>query len=268
MLMIPASQCGFAVRGNLLALPLLFICETGKWIRFNDKEEQMSRARSFRWFTHRSGRDRITALSFVALGLGLLTQLAWMLGTDRDDGFGIIKLVNVVGFALLAITGTRSKFVVVLMRAVLALTFLGSVADRFGLLGNPGAAGIAWGSFSHFVDYTRDVTSFLPSSWAPALAVMATIAETCLGFGLVFGKWQRMVAFGATGLLGVFGLSMTLSLGIASPFSYSVWLLATGALVLSRPIASHWFPAFIIQRRHGNLAPTRSRTVECGHYEP
>ena len=228
----------------------------------------MSRTRSQNWFTSQYVADRATVLSFFALGLGLLTQLAWMLGTERDDGFDIIKLVNVTGFALLALSAGRSMIVVVLMRLVLAFTFLGSVADRFGLLGGPGTTGVSWGNFLHFVDYTRDVTSFLPSSWAPVLAVMATIAETGIGLGLVFGKWQRIAALGATGLLGLFGISMTISLGIASPFSYSVWLLATGALVLSRPIASRWCPAFIIQRWHGNPAPIRSGIAEDGHYEP
>lgn len=228
----------------------------------------MSRAWSQKWFSFRSIADRITVLSFFALGLGLLTQLVWMIGTDRNDGIDFIKLVNVTGFTLLALSAGRSKIVVVLMRLVLAFTFLVSVADRFGLLGGPGKTGVSWGNFSHFVDYTRDVTSFLPSSWAPALAVMATIAETGIGLGLVLGKWQRLAALGATGLLGIFGISMTISLGIASPFSYSVWLLATGALVLSRPIASRWFPAFVIQRRYSNPDPPRSRIVEDGHYEP
>lgn len=220
----------------------------------------MSRIWSAYPFSARSIAARITALSFFALGLGLLTQLIWMLGTDRDDGIDFIKLVNVTGFALLALSAGRSKIIVVLMRLVLAFTFLGSVADRFGLLGGPGTAGVSWGNFSHFIDYTRDVASFLPSSWAPALAVMATVAETTLGLGLVFGKWQRIAALGATGLLGVFGASMTISLGIASPFSYSVWLLASGALVLSRPIASQW--------RWVPSVVTRPRIVERGHYEP
>jgi len=200
----------------------------------------MSRARPIHPFKTPSFTENLKPIAFAILWLCLLSQIAWMITTERDDGFGTYKLVNVIGFGLLAIGGSRNKVIVVLMRLVLAATFLGSVADRFGLLGAPGTAGVSWGSFSNFIDYTRDVTSFLPSSLAPVLAVIATCVETLLGLGLVFGTWQRSAALGSTILLVVFGISMTVSLGSESTFSYSVWLLASGSWVLSQPIASRW----------------------------
>ncbi len=117
----------------------------------------MSRAWSQKWFSFRSIADRITVLSFFALGLGLLTQLVWMIGTDRNDGIDFIKLVNVTGFTLLALSAGRSKIVVVLMRLVLAFTFLGSVADRFGLLGGPGKTGVSWET-SRTLSITRETS--------------------------------------------------------------------------------------------------------------
>jgi putative oxidoreductase len=63
------------------------------------------------------------------------------------------------------------------MRWALGLTILSAVADRFGLWGQPGAANVSWGDWSHFVAYTARVNSFLPSNWADAPAVAATAAE-------------------------------------------------------------------------------------------
>jgi hypothetical protein len=41
-----------------------------------------------------------------------------------------------------------------LLRAALAFSFLSGVADRFGLWGPFGVAGVAWGDFERFTAYT------------------------------------------------------------------------------------------------------------------
>jgi len=118
-------------------------------------------------------------------------------------------------------------------RALVGLDFLGSVADRFGLLGPPRAAGVSWGDFSNFVTYTHQVNAFLPASVAPALAVLATIAEISLGLGLVLGLRVRLATVGASMLLLTYGTAMTISLGVASQFHYAVFLLSAGAWALA-----------------------------------
>jgi hypothetical protein len=74
------------------------------------------------------------------------------------------------------------------LRWALALTILSAVADRFGIWGPPGSANVSWGDWAHFVAYTAKVNSFLPGAVAPALAVMATVAEVLLGVALAFRR--------------------------------------------------------------------------------
>src|SRR5262249_15683575 len=67
-----------------------------------------------------------------------------------------------------------------LLRVGLAAAFLSAVADRFGVWGQPGSRGVSWGDMAHFYDYTAEVNAFLPSTLIPAVAWLATIAETGL----------------------------------------------------------------------------------------
>ncbi len=115
----------------------------------------------------------------------------------------------------------------------MAADFRLAVADRFGVLGPPGAPGVFLGDFARFVDYTRSVTSFLPGGLAPTLAVLATIAEILLAIALLLGFGLRVAAYGATLLLSVYGTSMMISLPAAEQFHYSVFLLAAGMLSLA-----------------------------------
>lgn len=50
-----------------------------------------------------------------------------------------------------------SDYLTVPLRLPLALSFLFPVADRLGLLGPPGTAGVAWGNFSNFLRYNARV---------------------------------------------------------------------------------------------------------------
>ena len=174
--------------------------------------------------------------ALLALWLALLGQALWMLGTAIvAHGPGDKALYDgalVAIFAALAATGGRVRWLAGMLRILVGLVLLGSVADRCGLFGPPGAPGVSWGDFAHFVAYTRAVNAFLPAGWAPALAALATAGETLLGLALLVGVRPRLAARGAAALLLLFGVAMTRSLGPAAPFPYAVWILAAGTWAL------------------------------------
>ena len=49
---------------------------------------------------------------------------------------------------------------------------------------------------------------------------------------LIFGFKTKIAAFGTGVLLMIFGLSMTVALGIKVPFDYSVWVGSAAAFLL------------------------------------
>lgn len=119
-----------------------------------------------------------------------------------------------------------------LIRGALALSFLSAVADRFGLWGRFGVAGVAWGDFERFTAYTAQLLWFLPPSVVPPAAVLATAAEATVAAGLLVGWRLRSWAFAAAALLLSFALAMTSALGLKAPTDYSVWTAAAAAFLL------------------------------------
>ena len=73
------------------------------------------------------------------------------------------------------------------LRIALATAFLSSVAGRLGLWGKYGSG------WEKFVKYTESVNWYLPVAVVPALAILATILETCFGLALLVG-WQTRKA--------------------------------------------------------------------------
>lgn len=118
------------------------------------------------------------------------------------------------------------------LRAALAASFLSAVADRFGIWGPNGAPGVAWGDFTHFTDYTHQLTAFLPGSATPILAWITTIAEVGLAIGLILGWRTRVVALSSGLLLLIFALAMMMVRGIKAPLDYSVFSASAGACLL------------------------------------
>jgi hypothetical protein len=74
-----------------------------------------------------------------------------------------------------------ATFSSVFLRLALAISFLSAVADRFGLWGVYGQPNVSWGNYARFVDYTAPLNWFLPAAMIPALAMIATGAETLFG---------------------------------------------------------------------------------------
>lgn len=119
------------------------------------------------------------------------------------------------------------------LRLALGLSFLSAVADRFGLWGAFGQPNVSWGDFGRFVAYTGKLNWFLPEAVIPALAVMATFAEVLLGVFLLVGWGTRTAALLSGLLLLLFGITMTLALGVKAPLNYSVFSAAGGAFLLA-----------------------------------
>jgi hypothetical protein len=124
------------------------------------------------------------------------------------------------------------------LRAALAASFLSAVADRFGLWGSPGAPGVAWGDWSHFLLYTGKLNWFLPTGLIPTVGAIATFAETVLAFLLLVNFWPRHTALATGTLLLFFALAMTLAIGIKQPLGYSVYTAAAAAFYLAITSAS------------------------------
>ncbi len=121
----------------------------------------------------------------------------------------------------------------IILRWALGITLLSAVADRFGIWGPPGTVNVSWGDWPHFVGYTAKVNSFAPGSYAPVLAVVATVVEITLGIGLILGVFPRLVSLASAGLFLLFATAMTISFGIKAPLNFSVFADAGAALLLS-----------------------------------
>ena len=111
----------------------------------------------------------------------------------------------------------------VFLRLALGLSFLSALADRFGLWGAFGQPNVAWGNFARFVAYTGKLNCFLPAAVILALAIMATGAEALFSLCLVIGWHTRTAALLSGMLLIVFGVTMTVALGVKAPLDFSVF---------------------------------------------
>jgi uncharacterized membrane protein YphA (DoxX/SURF4 family) len=118
-------------------------------------------------------------------------------------------------------------------RLALGASFLSAVSDRFGLWGPYGAKNVAWGTFAHFVKYTRSVTALFPSSVTESLAWASTIGETLFGVLLIVGFKIRVTSVLSGFLLLSFAIGMVTGLGVKTPFDYSVFSAAGAAFLLA-----------------------------------
>jgi len=120
-----------------------------------------------------------------------------------------------------------------ILRFALGLGFILPVMDRLGWMGAPGSAGVAWGDWSHFIDYTHTLVPFLNRPLANIMGIFATMAESTFGVCLILGFKIKQMALGAAILTCSFGICMAVFIGIAAPFGYPVFVFTGAALVLS-----------------------------------
>jgi uncharacterized membrane protein YphA (DoxX/SURF4 family) len=135
---------------------------------------------------------------------------------------------------------TTTPYTQLFLRLALGLGFLFAVADRFGLLGAPGAENIAWGNMDNFLSYTQTLMPIVSKPIADVFGWIATIAELLFGVLLIVGYKTSATAKGSFALLLVFGLSMAIFAGYKAPFNYSVFAAAFGALLLSTQGVYKW----------------------------
>lgn len=122
---------------------------------------------------------------------------------------------------------TQQDAAIFLLRITLAFGFLSAVASRLNLWG---AQSSGW---KKFVDYTAETNSFLPHSWASAIAIVSTAAELSISILLLLGYQIKKTSFSASVLTLLFAVAMSISYGIKEPLDYSVFVFSAGAFLLS-----------------------------------
>jgi uncharacterized membrane protein YphA (DoxX/SURF4 family) len=169
----------------------------------------------------------------VVVGISVLTlmiEVGWLV--FADGSVGSITAVVLASVAVLTVTAARFVAVDTVVRILLGALFAGSVADRFGLLGAPGAEGVSWGSYSAFVDYTRSLVPQAVDWSVPTLAAVATALETLIAIGLILGIAAKLTARVATAVLIAFAAAMWTSVGFGEMCSYGVLVVAGGTAIL------------------------------------
>ena len=178
--------------------------------------------------------------AFIALWVMVVVQIVWTayfcLSTRPAFSDIYYPVVFTPFAAALALTGGRARVVATVTRLLIGVAFLENVLDRLGFFGPPGAPGVSWGDFQHFIAYTAQVNAFAPAAIIPTLAVLATIAEGTFGVTMLLGIRVRLAAIGSALLLFGFATAMVLS-GL-SQLQYGVYLMSAAAWALATVDAS------------------------------
>lgn len=122
------------------------------------------------------------------------------------------------------------RIIKLFLRLSLAAGMLSAVADRFGIWPEEVSA---WGDWSAFVEYTMSINPWFPESIIPAIAAIATAAETIFSLCLLIGYKTELFAKLTGWLLLLFAFAMSYSIGIKAPLDYSVFAASGAAFALS-----------------------------------
>lgn len=127
--------------------------------------------------------------------------------------------------------------IIYFLRFSISIAFLSAVADRFGLWGAYGTEGVVWGNFENFTSYTAllspfDIKSSIGSILVSVMAIVATVLEVIFGIFLLAGIKLEKTALGSGLLLLIFGVSMTIFLGMKPALDYSVFTASAAAFAL------------------------------------
>jgi putative oxidoreductase len=190
---------------------------------------------------HAEGRIAQTrGAAFLALWVMVIVQIIWTIYFCVRTHPAFTSIYYPVIFtpfaAALALTQGRVRWIATATRLLIGLAFFENVIDRLGFLGPPGAPGVSWGDFQHFIAYTAQVNAFAPAAIIPALAVVATMAEGTFGVTMLTGLRVRLASVGSALLLFTFATAMVLS-GL-SEMQYGVYLMAVAAWALATTDAS------------------------------
>jgi uncharacterized membrane protein YphA (DoxX/SURF4 family) len=165
--------------------------------------------------------------AFVALGIALAAQIAWvawfLLGGHGAPSSLTRPLIFSAPFLALALTKGRIRGVAGISRMMVGCAFLLALSSRFG-------------HFTNFIKYAGTVLAFLPAAIIPTLAVMATICECVLCVLMLLGIQTRWACAGSAILLFLFATAMTISR--LSQFEWAVYVLSFGSWALATVDAS------------------------------
>jgi len=197
--------------------------------------------------------------ALVALWVAIVRESAWVIPQVIHQhgkvGTILYPLAITIGFAALAVTRGRYRWITAMLRIFIGIAFLGAVCDRFGIFGGPGTPGVSWGNFKNFIIYTGQVNSFLPMAVIPTLAVMESIIEGLLGLAMLLGAGLRVTVWASTALLFLLGAAMTISLGLSSTFPFAVFVLAAGAFLMANLDSSFLSVDLLFRRWHRRAVP-------------
>ena len=178
--------------------------------------------------------------AFVALWVMVVAQIIWTVlfcvRTHPTFASVYYPVIFIPVAAALALSAGRVRWVATIARLLIGIAFFENVIDRLGFIGPPGARGVSWGDFQHFIVYTAEVNAFAPAALAPMLAVLATIAEGTFGVTMLLGARVKLASAGSALLLFAFATAMVLS-GL-SQFQYGVYLMSVAAWALATVDAS------------------------------
>jgi uncharacterized membrane protein YphA (DoxX/SURF4 family) len=186
------------------------------------------------------GIESTRRAAFFALWVMVVVQIIWTayfcVHTHPEFTSIYYPVIFTPFAAALALTRGRVRWVATSVRLLVGVAFLENVIDRLGFLGPPGAPGVSWGDFPHFIAYTAQVNAFAPAALIPTLAVLATIAEGSFGLTMLLGVRVRLAAVGSALLLLCFASAMVLS-GL-SQLQYGVYLMSVASWALATVDAS------------------------------
>ena len=135
---------------------------------------------------------------------------------------------------------TSFKVPQLLLRLALGIGFLTTVSDRLGFLGPFGTRNIEWGNWHSFIDYTGTLMPFLDRPAVNIMGGIATLFEVVIGVLLIIGFKTRIAAIASCLLTLVFGLTMTIFLGIKAPINFAVFIICASSLILATISAYEW----------------------------
>lgn len=175
----------------------------------------------------------IGGLLWTAAGLAL-AAIGALTGSPPGIVTALITTATIVTAAMTTTNWRVARWWTARALAVLiGLELVASVADRFGLLGEPGDPGVSWGSWTPFVSYTEDLLPpFAEAASAPA-AIAATGAEVLLGVLLIAGPWWRWVGKLTAGMLFCYLVAMAPTVGLGEVARYGVAIQIGAALLIS-----------------------------------
>ncbi|WP_299315074.1 DoxX family protein [uncultured Aquimarina sp.] len=124
----------------------------------------------------------------------------------------------------------KINFIKLFLRVSISIGFISAVADRFGFWSKEKSA---WGTWESFLEYTKLLNPWASEFMINSLGIVATFLEILLAVFLFIGFKTSLAAKVSGFLLLIFGVAMTITLGIKGPLDYSVFSASAAAFGLS-----------------------------------